>query len=155
MGGGVTREQDASLWPPTWADTRGPMLSVGRGGQRARDQVEPGPVQHRALAPHAGPAPRDETWLDLGSGDWDEEHRASEIRVDRVIRVDPAGVRREGAVLDRARVDLTRKFTRSTAPPRVIGGRRRRLITRGDSAGSRRRARRRRASLRPPPRPSG
>jgi hypothetical protein len=60
----------------------------------------------------AGPASRDETWLDLGSGDWDEEHRASEIRVDRVIRVDPAGVRREGAVLDRARFDLV---TRSLA----------------------------------------
>ena len=33
------------------------------------------------------------------------ERRASEVRVDRVIRVDPHAVRREGAVLDRARFD--------------------------------------------------
>jgi hypothetical protein len=54
----------------------------------------------------AGAARRDERWLDLGHGDWDVEHRESEIRVDRVVRVDPAGVRREGAVLDRTRFDL-------------------------------------------------
>src|SRR5665648_211385 len=103
MGGGVTREQDASLWPPRPTDSIGPRVSAQVGGQRARDQVEP------------GPAPRDETWLDLGSGDWDEEHRASEIRVDRVIRVDPAGARREGAVLDRARFDLVTRSQAATA----------------------------------------
>jgi hypothetical protein len=54
----------------------------------------------------SGPARRDERWLDLGRGDWDVEHRESEIRVDRVVRVDPATVRREGAVLDRTRFDL-------------------------------------------------
>jgi hypothetical protein len=54
----------------------------------------------------AAPPRRDEVWVDLGSGDWDVEHRESEIRVDRVVRVDPATVRREGAVLDRARFDL-------------------------------------------------
>jgi hypothetical protein len=54
----------------------------------------------------ADPVRRDETWLDLGTGDWDVERRASEVRVDRVIRADPAAVRREGAVLDRTRFDL-------------------------------------------------
>lgn len=54
----------------------------------------------------AAPARRDERWVDLGRGDWDADHRESEIRVDRVVRVDPAAVRREGAVLDRARFDL-------------------------------------------------
>jgi hypothetical protein len=52
------------------------------------------------------PTRRDEIWVDLGRGDWDVEHRESEIRVDRVVRVDPAAVRREGAVLDRTRFDL-------------------------------------------------
>ena len=54
----------------------------------------------------------DEAWLDLGSGEWDAARRPSEVRLDRVVRVDPAVVRREGAVLDRRRFDLV---TRSLA----------------------------------------
>jgi hypothetical protein len=38
-------------------------------------------------------------WLDIGSGPWDKAGRASEIRLDRVLRIDPAQVRREGAVI--------------------------------------------------------
>ena len=38
-------------------------------------------------------------WLDIGSGAWDRRGRPSEVRVDRIIRVAPAGVRREGATL--------------------------------------------------------
>jgi PemK-like, MazF-like toxin of type II toxin-antitoxin system len=44
-------------------------------------------------------------WLALGPGDWDRESRPSWIRLDRVIEVDEDGIRREGAVLDRARFD--------------------------------------------------
>jgi hypothetical protein len=44
-------------------------------------------------------------WLDLGSGGWDRGGRPSEVRIDRVVRVDPGSVRREGAVLDRARFE--------------------------------------------------
>lgn len=44
-------------------------------------------------------------WVDVGSGAWDRRGRASEVRVDRVVRVDPGGIRREGSVLDRARFD--------------------------------------------------
>ncbi|MDO9380536.1 MAG: type II toxin-antitoxin system PemK/MazF family toxin [Nocardioidaceae bacterium] len=40
-------------------------------------------------------------WLDIGSGDWDRERRPSEVRLDRLITVDPDAVRREGAVLGR------------------------------------------------------
>lgn len=46
-----------------------------------------------------------EVWLDLGAGDWDARGRPSEVRLDRVVRLDPATVRREGAVLDQARFD--------------------------------------------------
>ena len=42
-------------------------------------------------------------WMDLGSGAWDAQGRPSEVRLDRVIRVDPHGIRREGAVLDAVR----------------------------------------------------
>jgi hypothetical protein len=40
-------------------------------------------------------------WMDVGSGVWDPEGRPSEIRLDRVLRIDSRKVRREGAVLDR------------------------------------------------------
>jgi hypothetical protein len=45
------------------------------------------------------------SWIDIGSGAWDRQGRPSEVRVDRVLRLDPADVRREGAVLARARFD--------------------------------------------------
>lgn len=44
-------------------------------------------------------------WQDIGSGDWDSKGRPSEVRVDRIVRVDPRAVRREGAVLDRERFE--------------------------------------------------
>lgn len=40
-------------------------------------------------------------WMDIGAGTWDREGRPSEVRLDRVVRVDPAAVRREGAVVSR------------------------------------------------------
>ena len=44
-------------------------------------------------------------WVDIGAGPWDRQGRPSEVRTDRIIRVDPAAVRREGAVLDRRMFD--------------------------------------------------
>jgi hypothetical protein len=41
-------------------------------------------------------------WMDIGTGPWDREGRPSEIRINRVIRVHPDEVRREGAILDEA-----------------------------------------------------
>lgn len=42
-------------------------------------------------------------YMDIGTGDWDRERRPSEVKLDRIIRVDEQAVRREGAILDRAR----------------------------------------------------
>lgn len=39
-------------------------------------------------------------WMDIGSGAWDSRGRASEVRLNRLLRIDPATVRREGAALD-------------------------------------------------------
>ncbi|WP_376713779.1 type II toxin-antitoxin system PemK/MazF family toxin [Janibacter limosus] len=39
-------------------------------------------------------------WIDIGSGAWDGKGRRSEAVVNRVVRLDPAAVRRDGAVLD-------------------------------------------------------
>ena len=41
-------------------------------------------------------------WMDVGSGAWDSEGRPSEVRLDRLLELDPAGIRREGAALDQA-----------------------------------------------------
>lgn len=40
-------------------------------------------------------------WMDIGSGAWDVRGRPSEVRLNRVVRVDPDAVRREGSALDR------------------------------------------------------
>jgi hypothetical protein len=44
-------------------------------------------------------------WRDVGSGDWDREHRQSEVRLDRLLRLRASEVRREGAALDRVVFD--------------------------------------------------
>lgn len=45
-------------------------------------------------------------WLDIGSGPWDAKGRDSEVRTDRLIRLDLDTIRREGAVLDEATFNL-------------------------------------------------
>lgn len=45
------------------------------------------------------------SWMDIGTGAWDREGRPSEVRLDRLLVLDPRQVRREGAALDRRRFD--------------------------------------------------
>lgn len=62
----------------------------------SRDRAETGEVitdQHGA------------TWVDIGAGDWDGRGRPSEVRADRLLRLDPSTVRREGGRLGRERFD--------------------------------------------------
>jgi hypothetical protein len=42
-------------------------------------------------------------WMDIGTGAWDGEGRASEVRLNRIIRIDPGTVRRTSARLDERR----------------------------------------------------
>jgi hypothetical protein len=44
-------------------------------------------------------------WFDLGSGPWDAAGRDSEVRLNRLLTISPADMRREGAVLDRPRFE--------------------------------------------------
>lgn len=55
-------------------------------------------------------------WTDIGTGAWDPRGRPSEVRLDRLLVLDPATVRREGAALDRAR------FERVVAEARRVQG---------------------------------
>ncbi len=40
-------------------------------------------------------------WMDIGTGGWDSQHRPSEVRLNRIIRVDPRHVRRTGGRVSR------------------------------------------------------
>ena len=40
-------------------------------------------------------------WHDVGTGAWDRQGRPSEVRLDRLLLVEPASVRREGATMNR------------------------------------------------------
>ena len=40
-------------------------------------------------------------WMDIGPGDWDRERRPSEVRLDRLVILDTAAIRREGAAVPR------------------------------------------------------
>ncbi|MGV8909383.1 MAG: type II toxin-antitoxin system PemK/MazF family toxin [Propionicimonas sp.] len=44
-------------------------------------------------------------WVEVGRGPWDSSGRVSEVRVNRILRVDPHGVRRVAARLDKTRFD--------------------------------------------------
>jgi hypothetical protein len=55
-------------------------------------------------------------WVDIGSGPWDRRGRPSEVRVNRLIRIDPDTVRREGAVLDEGRYADVVRAVRSLHP---------------------------------------
>lgn len=44
-------------------------------------------------------------WMDVGTGGWDRDSRPSEVRLDRLIRLEASAVRREGAALDRRTFD--------------------------------------------------
>jgi hypothetical protein len=38
-------------------------------------------------------------WMDVGTGGWDRESRPSEVRLDRLLRLQAGDIRREGAAL--------------------------------------------------------
>ena len=38
-------------------------------------------------------------WMDIGAGEWDRQRRPSEVRLNRLLRIEASQVRREGGVL--------------------------------------------------------
>ncbi|WP_380175569.1 type II toxin-antitoxin system PemK/MazF family toxin [Kineococcus sp. DHX-1] len=88
-----------------------PVLVVGRDGDQlvgfmmtSKDHV------HGADGGQRGDG---RVWLDVGTGAWDRQRRPSEVRLDRVLRVAPRDVRREGAALDRTRFEEVAERARS------------------------------------------
>lgn len=52
---------------------------------------------------HDGGSRSSDDYVDIGTGSWDRQRRPSEAKLDRVLQVSPADVRREGAILDAGR----------------------------------------------------
>ncbi len=73
-----------------------PVLVIGRDGTWLLALMLTSKDHHRDAADEARWGRR---WLDIGSGTWDRQERPSEVRLDRVIRVHPDDVRREGAIM--------------------------------------------------------
>ncbi len=79
-----------------------PVLLIARDG----DQLIGLPLSSKDHdLDHDEEARQGRYWMDIGSGPWDSQGRDSEVRLNRIIRVQPGRVRREGAVLDRERFD--------------------------------------------------
>ncbi|MFW0179773.1 type II toxin-antitoxin system PemK/MazF family toxin [Rothia sp. P7208] len=85
-------------WVPYEEDhTRGkdrPVILIGRDGQYLLALM-------LTSKDHTNSTHRDRNYMDIGSGSWDKSGRASEVKLDRIIRVSPADMRREGAVMDK------------------------------------------------------
>src|SRR5215211_9497873 len=79
-----------------------PVLVVGRDGDGLLGLMLTSKDHDRDAADEAR---HGRHWIDIGSGPWDRQGRPSEVRVDRVLRIEPGDVRREGATLDRERFD--------------------------------------------------
>jgi len=85
--GAATRPARSAVWRARWA----PSLRVGP------DRGSLGRIGQ----------------FDVGSGDWDARRRPSEVRLDRVLQLDPARVRREGATLDQGRFEAVAQALRN------------------------------------------
>jgi hypothetical protein len=82
-----------------------PVVIVGRRGK----MLVGVPLTSK---PHAN-----EAQVAVGTGSWDREGRPSYAKLERLLEVDPSKVRREGAILQRARFDdvvagVTREHSR-------------------------------------------
>lgn len=69
-----------------------PVLLVGRDGQYLLALMLTSKDRNNEQI-------RDRDYIDIGTGAWDRQGRPSEVKLDRVIRLSEAGIRREGAVL--------------------------------------------------------
>ena len=80
-----------------------PVLVVARDGGRLLGLMMSS--RERSAAERRDQAARGRVWVPVGSGAWDAAGRPSAVRLDRVLRLEPDRVRREGAALDRGRFD--------------------------------------------------
>lgn len=87
-----------------------PVLVIGRDGDQYLALMLTSKDHDRDAADEAR---HGRHWMDVGSGKWDARGRPSEVRLDRLLRLDPSAMRREGAVLDRATFDRVLSHVRT------------------------------------------
>jgi PemK-like, MazF-like toxin of type II toxin-antitoxin system len=88
-----------------------PVLVIGRRGEDLVGLMLTSKDHDRDAADEAR---HGRTWMDVGTGGWDDRGRPSEVRLDRLLPLDPERVRREGAALDRALFDRVLAAARRT-----------------------------------------
>jgi hypothetical protein len=88
-----------------------PVLVIGRRGEHLLALMLSSKDHDRDAADEARYG---RYWTDVGPGPWDSRGRNSEVRLDRLLVLDPSGVRREGAALDRPRFDRVLAEARRT-----------------------------------------
>lgn len=93
-------------WVPFEEDhTQGkdrPVLVIGRDGDWLLGLMLTSKDHDRDAAQEARAGRQ---WADVGAGPWDPKRRPSEVRLDRVVRLDPAAVRREGGIMPKGTFD--------------------------------------------------
>ena len=104
--GGADPGEVVWAWVPFEDDpSRGkdrPVLVIGRAGDRLLALQLTSQDHDRDAAQEAEEG---RYWMDVGTGDWDPEHRPSEVRLNRLLQLPEADVRREGSRIDRAVFD--------------------------------------------------
>ncbi|MCW2760974.1 MAG: growth inhibitor PemK [Marmoricola sp.] len=86
-----------------------PVLVIGVDGDRLLALA----LTSRDHDPDAAQESRDgREWMDIGTGAWDSQRRPSEVRLNRLLHLDPAEVRREGAVLPKEVFDAVLEAAR-------------------------------------------
>ena len=96
LDGGAAPGEIVWTWVPFEEDhSQGkdrPVLLVGRDGEYLLALM-------MTSKDHNNREHADPNYLDIGSGPWDPQGRASEVKLNRVIRVRPDAMRREGAIM--------------------------------------------------------
>lgn len=73
-----------------------PVLIVARNGKRLLALM-------LTSKDHSNDHRGDNDYVDIGTGAWDRQGRPSEVKLDRILQINPKDMRREGAVLDKQR----------------------------------------------------
>jgi hypothetical protein len=82
-----------------------PVLLIGHNGKRLLALMLTSKDRNNGSSRDAG-------YVDVGTGPWDSKGRPSEVKLDRILQIDPRDIRREGAVMGRAAFDRVAKALR-------------------------------------------
>lgn len=99
MDGQVDPGEVVWFWAPPMNAESTPMeralVVIGRHGSDVLGLItSPNPVHKK-----------EDSWLDIGAGPWDETGRQSWVRLDKVIKLPETSIRRQGSVIPQSRFE--------------------------------------------------